>query len=150
MPEIWTLPLDLSDSEHPKPGKAEPFLAEAGVVVVDPAFSPDGKFIAYASNESGADEEVFVRSFPGPGGKWKVSTNGRKFPAWSPVTHQLLFLGIDDHIMAATYSTQGDAFQAATPRIWSPTLVHRTGVQQNFDVAPDGKRAIMVPQIRRT
>ena len=146
MPEIWTLPLDLSDSEHPKPGKAEPFLAEAGVVVVDPAFSPDGKFIAYASNESSADEEVFVRSFPGPGGKWKVSTNGGKFPAWSPVTHQLLFLGIDDHIMAATYSTQGDAFQAATPRIWSPTLVHRTGVQQNFDVSPDGKRVIMFPR----
>ena len=66
---------------------------------VDPAFSPDGKFLAYASNESGA-EEVFVRPFPGPGGKWKISTAGGKFPAWSRATRELLFLGGDDRIMA--------------------------------------------------
>jgi hypothetical protein len=54
LPDIWTVPVDLTDPERPKPGKPEPFLTEPAVVEVDPAFSPDGKFIAYASNESSA------------------------------------------------------------------------------------------------
>ena len=145
LPDLWTMPVDLSDPEHPKPGKAEPFLVDPKVVEVDPAFSPDGKFLAYASNESGPNE-VFVRPFPGPGGKWKVSTAGGKFPAWSRATHEILFLGGDDHIMAASYTLSGDTFSAGKPRVWSPTPVRRMGVQQNFDVSPDGKRVVMFPQ----
>jgi serine/threonine-protein kinase len=145
LPDIWTLPIDLKDSEHPVPGKAEPFLAEPAMVEVDPAFSPDGKFIAYASNESG-NEEVFVRQFPGPGGKWKISRQGGKFPAWSSATYELFFLGGDDRIMAAGYTIQGDSFNAGTPRTWSPTQVRRNNVQQNFDVSPDGKRVVIFPR----
>jgi hypothetical protein len=77
---------------------------------------------------------------------WKVSTTGGKFPAWSAATHELLFLGGDDHIMSATYSIQGDVFSAGTPHVWSPTPVLRTGVLQNFDVSPDGKRVVMSPR----
>jgi Tol biopolymer transport system component len=72
LPDVYTLPIDLSDPEHPRPGKAEPFVAERVRVEADPAFSPDGKFIAYASSQEGV-EQVFVRPFPGPGGEWKVS-----------------------------------------------------------------------------
>jgi len=143
-PDIWTLPIDLSDPERPKPGKAEPFLAEPQVEV-DPAFSPDGKFVAYASDESGA-VEVFVRPFPGPGGKWKVSVTGGKFPAWSASTHELLFLAGGDRIMAASYSTKGDSFSTGTPHVWSPTQVLQTNTHQNFDVSPDGKRVVMFPR----
>jgi Tol biopolymer transport system component len=57
---------------------------------VDPAFSPDGKFIVYARSESGA-EQIFARPFRGPEGRWKVSWAGGKFPAWSQATHQLFF-----------------------------------------------------------
>jgi serine/threonine-protein kinase len=145
LPYISTLPIDLTDPEHPKPGKPEPFLAVATFAQVDPMFSPDGKFIAYASAESG-DEEVFVRPFPGPGGKWKVSSKGGKFPVWSAATHELLFLGLDDRIMAASYTTQGDAFSAGVPRVWSPTQVRRDGVRQSFDISPDGKRVVMFPR----
>ncbi|MEO8096430.1 MAG: protein kinase [Acidobacteriota bacterium] len=145
LPDVWTLPIDQTDPEHPKPGKAEAFLADPGIVEVDPAFSPDGKFLAYASNESGT-EEVFVRPFPGPGGKWKVSTKGGKFPTWSAATHELLFIASDDRIMAAAYSTQGDSFTATPARQWSPTAILRTNVQQNFDVFPDGKRIVMFPK----
>ena len=144
LPDVWTLPVDFSDPEHPKPGKPEPFLTEP-YVEVDPAFSPDGKFVAYASSESGPNE-VFVRSFPGPGGKWKVSTGGGKFPAWSPKTHELLFLGGEDRIMVASYTTTGDSFAAGVPRPWSSTQVLRDGVRQNFDIAPDGKRVVMFPR----
>jgi serine/threonine-protein kinase len=145
LPDIWTLPLDLSDPEHPKPGKAEPFLVEPGIVEVDPAFSPDGKFIAYASNESSAANDVFVRPFPGPGGMWKVSVAGGKFPAWSPKTNELLFLGSDNRIMAASYTTQGESFSAGIPRVWTPASVRRIGVQQSFDVSPDGKSVAVFP-----
>jgi serine/threonine-protein kinase len=145
LPDIWTMPVDLSDPEHPKPGKPAPFLAEPQIVEVDAAFSPDGKFLAYASNEED-EEQVFVRPFPGAGGKWKVSRSGGKFPAWSASTHELLFLGGDDRIMAVSYSTQGDAFSAGIPRVWSPAQVRRIGVQQSFDVSPDGKRVVVFPR----
>ena len=145
LPDVWTVPVDLRDPEHPKAGKAEAFLSEPDMVEVDPAFSPDGKFIAYASNEEGT-EQVFVRPFPGPGGRWKVSVNGGKFPVWVGATQELLFLGADDKIQAASYAIEGEAFSARAPRVWSPTAVRRKGVQQNFDVFPDGKRAVMFPR----
>jgi len=145
LPDIWTVPVDLSDPERPKAGKAEPFLVEPQVVEVDPAFSPDGAFLAYASNESGSNE-VFVRPFPGPGGKWKISTSGGKFPAWSRTTRELFFLGGDDRIMVVSYSIQGDSFSAGKPRAWSPAQVLRDGVRQSFDVSADGKRVVIFPR----
>jgi serine/threonine-protein kinase len=148
LPDIWTLPVDLRDPEHPKPGKAEPFLSEPAVEV-DPAFSPDGKFIAYASTELGPNE-VFVRPFPGPGGKWKVSTTGGKFPAWAATTRELFFVGGDDRIMVASYTINGDSFVASPPRPFAQTQVLRDGVRQNFDVTPDGKRVVVFPRPMET
>ena len=86
LPDVWTLPVDVTDPERPKPGKPEAFLKE-GFVEVDPSFSPDGKFVAYKSTESG-EPGVFVRPFPGPGGKWRVTDRG-DFPAWSPATQEI-------------------------------------------------------------
>ena len=98
-----------------------------------------------SSSESGG-EEVFVRSFPGPGGKWRVSTAGGKFPAWSRGVRELLFLGGDDRIMVVSYAIHGDSFSAGKPRVWSGTQVRRDGTRQNFDVAPDGKRVVTFPR----
>src|SRR2546422_1123208 len=76
--DLWTLPLDLSDPEHPKPGKPELFLRTASDEI-EPAFSPDGRWIAYTSNESTRDE-VYVRPFPGgarsASGRWQISNGG--------------------------------------------------------------------------
>jgi serine/threonine-protein kinase len=149
LPDLWTVPIDLSDPERPKAGRPEPFLTDA-FVEVDPAFSPDGKFIAYSSNEFGAANDIFVRPFPGKGGKWRVSTGGGKFPAWSPTTRELFFLGGDDRIMVASYTVIGDSFVAAAPRPWSPTQVFRDGVRLSFDVAPDGKRVVIFPRPAET
>jgi len=144
LPDIWTLPLDPSDPEHPRPGNPEAFLNDPKIVEVDAAFSPDGHFLAYETDESG-DEEVYVRSFPGPGGKWKVSTAGGKFPAWSRTGHDLFFLANDDHIMLLNYTVQGDTFSPGMARRWSSTAIRRNGVRQNFDLALDGKHIAMFP-----
>jgi Tol biopolymer transport system component len=146
LPDVMTLSIDMTDPDRPKVGTPEPFLSERDLVEVDPAFSPDGKFIAYAANTGGADEDIYVRSFPGPGGQWKVSTAGGKAPAWSPATHELLFLGGDDRIMAADYVITGDSFTFETPHPWSPTLVRRNGVQQSFDITRDGRRIVTLPR----
>ena len=73
--DIWTITLDTSDPDHPKVGKPEPFLATP-LNEWGPMFSPDGRWIAYGSDESGT-QEVYVRPFPaGRGGKWQISNSG--------------------------------------------------------------------------
>ncbi|MEO8096193.1 MAG: protein kinase [Acidobacteriota bacterium] len=138
---LTTVPLDLSDPENPKAGKPELF-QDPKAFRVDAAFSPDGKFLALVETDT---EELFVTPFPGPGGKWKISGSGGKFPVWSKTGHQLFFLGGDERIMVADYSVNGDSFQASIPRAWSPTPVLRLGVTANFDVYPDGKHVVMFP-----
>ena len=96
--------------------------------------------MAYASSESGSTE-VFVRAFPGPAGKWKIA--GGHIPAWSRTAHQLFYLRDDGRIMALDYSIDGASVSAGKPRVWSPTLIRRTGVFQNFDISADGKRAVV-------
>ena len=82
--DIWILPLDANDPERPKPGEPEVFLkTSANEGLFGAAFSPDGRWIAYHSDESGQGE-VSVRSVRGGlGGKWKLSTNGGRYPLWS-------------------------------------------------------------------
>jgi serine/threonine-protein kinase len=73
--DIWTLPLDLSDPDHPKPGKPELFLRTPADEQVA-TFSPDGRWIAYRSDESGIIQ-IYVRPFPAAGGgKWQISAGG--------------------------------------------------------------------------
>jgi serine/threonine-protein kinase len=95
-----------------------------------PAFSPDGRFIAYTSTEAGGSNyDIYVRPFPGPGGKWRVSTTGGIYPVWYATTHELLFANYLDpppsKIMAAPYVVVGDSFQVETPKAWSPTSVQK-------------------------
>jgi serine/threonine-protein kinase len=143
--EIWTLPLDLGDPEHPKPGKPEPFLTTA-LRQVDATLSPDGKWIAYSSNESGIDD-VFVRPFPGPGGKWRVSTGGGKFPAWSRTGSELFYFSLaDGRIMVTNYTIQGDSFSAIKPRVWSDRPVLLPHFIRALDLHPDGKRFAVFPR----
>src|SRR5262245_47321914 len=143
--EIWTLPLDLSDPEHPKAGKAELFLASA-LRQVDASFSPDGKWMAYSSSESGMDE-IFVRPFPGPGGKWRVSTGGGKFPMWSRTGHELFYFSLEDsRIMVANYTVLGDSFTPTKSRVWSDRQVLLPNFIRVLDLHPDGKRFAVFPR----
>ncbi len=144
--DLWTLPLDLSDPEHPKAGTPELFLREANVQVY-PAFSPDGHWLAYMTTQGGI-EQIFVRPYPNrPGaGKWQISTDGGTFPVWSRAARELLYVARDDRIMGVSYTVKGDSLVPDKPRVWCASPVARWGTLWNFDLAPDGKRVITFPR----
>ena len=121
-----TLPLDTSDPDHPKPGKPEPFLGTPSDENV-PMFSPDGRWIAYRSNESGTDE-IYVRPFPaGRGGKWQISTGGGLYPIWSNNGRELFYETPDYRIMVVDYTVSGDSFVPGKPRLWSDKQIFYPG-----------------------
>jgi hypothetical protein len=134
------LPLDGVESGHPKAGKAEIFL-QTPFANSAPMISPDGKWLAYRSNESGS-EEVYVRRFPGPGGKWQISTGGGDWPVWSKKGSELFYRSREGVVMVASYRANGEAFVASKPRRWA----EKKDVSQLFDLAPDGKRFAVVQE----
>ena len=103
-----------------------------------PKFSPDGRWLAYESNETGRTE-IYVRAFPAAaqGGKWPISNGGGALPVWSPNGRELLYQS-GDQIMSVEYTTTGNVFSAAKSRVWLMSM----GGAQEFDIAPDGKRLI--------
>jgi Tol biopolymer transport system component len=144
---LWTVTLDLSDPDHPSPAAPQPFY-HSPFNETRPAFSPDGRWVAYVSDESGRNE-IYVRSFSaaatGHTGKWQISTNGGQAPLWSHDRRSLFFTS-DDRVMMAEYTSSGASFTAGKPRLWSTTPIRGNTGFSNYDVAPDGKRlAVFVP-----
>jgi eukaryotic-like serine/threonine-protein kinase len=134
-----TLPIEGDEKSGWKPGEPKPFLNSAFNEGA-PAFSPDGRWLAYESNESG-NYEVYVRPFPGPGGKWQVSTGGGHNPKWSRNGKELFYSTVESKIMVVPYTASGDSFRADKPQLWSPGQFTDRGLGvYNFDLHPDGKR----------
>jgi serine/threonine-protein kinase len=150
--DLMVLPMEGDATRGWTPGTPAAFLSTPATEGA-PAFSPDGRFIAYDSTEGGGSQwDIYVRPFPGPGGKWRVSTTGGIYPRWSATTHELLFLNYLDpapsKIMAAPYAVVGDSFQVGTPKVWSPTSVQRESYTNSaYDVHPDGKRIAAAPVV---
>jgi serine/threonine protein kinase/Tol biopolymer transport system component len=137
--DVMTMSIEGNEKSGWKPGVPKPFVNSA-FIEVDPAFSPDGRWIAYVSNESGSFE-VYVRPFPGPGGKWQISTGGGGNSKWSRNGRELFYRTVDNKIMVVTYTASGDSFRADKPQLWSPgQFTARGAANSNFDLHPDGKR----------
>jgi serine/threonine-protein kinase len=138
---VWTMPLDVTDPEHPKAGKPEQFVNAA----FDGMFSPDGKWMVYGSSDS-ARPEVYVRPFPGPLGKWQISAGGGRYGLWSRNGRELFYANTDDRIMVTEYTAKGDSFNYTKPRVWSDKQLYWVGARRYFDLAPDGKRFAVFPR----
>jgi eukaryotic-like serine/threonine-protein kinase len=143
--DIWTLPLDMTDPEHPKAGKPEVFLRTPASEMY-PAFSPDGHWMVYASNETGS-YEIYVRPVSG-GGKWQVSTAGGNNPIWSPAGRQLFYVDPQRRITVVDYTDSGNSFQRGNPRLWEEkSIVSASPSGGNLmDVMPDGKRIVVLAE----
>lgn len=141
--DLWTVPLQIHDGKL-RAGDPEVFLQTPNFEVY-PTYSPDGQWMAYSSNKSGA-WEVYVRGVPDNSGEVQISTGGGRIPHWSRYGHDLLYGTDDQRIMAVSYTVKEAAFKPEKPRSWSGRRIGNTGVFPNFDVAPDGKRvAALVP-----
>lgn len=140
--QIWTVPLEDTGGRL-KAGKPEQFL-KSSFNDVYPSFSPDGRWLAYSSDESGK-YEVYVRAFPSPssgqGGKWQISNSGGTWPRWSRSGHEIVYQS-GERIMTVSYIVNGDTFVAETPRLWIAKL---GGAQ--WDLVPNGKGVLVLTPV---
>jgi dipeptidyl aminopeptidase/acylaminoacyl peptidase len=127
--DIWILDLDSDETR--------PFL-ETPFGEYDPRFSPDDRWIAYTSEESGRPE-VYARRFPGPGGKVQISIEGGEFPVWSPDGRELIYRA-GDTIMAVDIRAE-DELAVSRPGLLFTSEV--AGDTIAFDLAPDGQTFVM-------
>jgi hypothetical protein len=132
----------------PMDGDRKPFpVVQTDFEERDAQFSPDGKWIAYQSNESGRFE-IYVQPFPGPGGRTQISTNGGAQVRWRPGGRELFYIALDERLMAVTIrvSSDGKAIDADAPIPLFGT--HVGGAVQGiyrpqYMVSPDGQRFLM-------
>lgn len=106
-----------------------------------PAFSPDGSWLAYVSDESGR-AEVYLQPYPGPGGRWLISTGGGTDPVWAKDGHELYYLQ-DDQLMSVPIQT-APAVNVGAPRRLFEGHYERSDIGRNYDLSPDGKRFVMI------
>jgi Tol biopolymer transport system component/predicted Ser/Thr protein kinase len=137
--EIWVL--RMGDSGAPgQTRKAQPFL-QTRFNEAAPRFSPDGHWLAYVSDES-SRYEVYVQPYPGPGGKWQISTEGGTEPVWNPNGRELFYRS-GDKMMAVEIATQ-PGFAAGKPRMLFEGQYEGGGSLANYDISPDGQRFLMI------
>jgi Tol biopolymer transport system component len=142
--DLWTVPIE-SDSKGLRAGKPEVFL-QTPADERHLSFSPDGRWLACSSNESGT-HQVYVRAFPDKDGKWQISNSGGAYPMWSRNGRELFFDTLDNHIMVATYTVRAIPSWPTKPRAWSEKQIGGSvNNNKNVDLAPDGKRfALLMP-----
>jgi serine/threonine-protein kinase len=139
--DIWVLRLGDASAGSGQVSKAQPFL-RTPFNESAPRFSPDGRWLAYVSDESGRFE-IYVQPYPGPGGKWQISTEGGREPVWNPNGREL-FYRTGDKLMAVDIATQ-PSFVAGKPRmLFEGQYELTTGTIPNYDVSPDGQRFLML------
>jgi serine/threonine-protein kinase len=141
--DLWTVPVERLPGAM-RLGQPLPLTQQPGTKGA-PAISPDNRWLAYTSSESG-HFEIYVMPFSPQGTaanrKWVVSNGGGTCPLWSHNGRELFYQSLDRKIQVAAYRVRGDLFVAEKARAWSDTQLADTGIFPAFDVAPDGKRVV--------
>src|SRR5208282_5981568 len=135
--DIWALPMfpDKSGDQKSFPVVATNFADVA------PSFSPDGKWLAYANNETGRFE-VYIQPFPSGGGRWQVSTAGGSRPNWRKDGKELFFFSTDQQMMAVDVSQKGASLQLGAPHALFKATTG-SGPSGPYTVSADGKKFVM-------
>ena len=137
--DLWVLPLQ---------GDRKPFpFLQTEFNELRCQFSPDGRWLAYSSDET-SRYEIYVRPFAGApagsGGKWQVSINGGSLPRWRRDGKELFYVAPDRKLMAVEVKANSGSFQAGVPK---PLFDTRTdpsiGSRGGYDVSPDGRRFLI-------
>ena len=130
---LWALPLF---------GDGKPFpIVQSTFEERYPEVSPDGKWMAYQSNESGR-WEIYITAFPGGGAKWQVSGVGGASAKWRKDSKEIFYLDLSDNLVAVDVNASGSSVQLGTPH----TLFQAIGVQREYgpyEVSADGKRFLL-------
>jgi roadblock/LC7 domain-containing protein len=136
---IWVLPDPLGTRGAAKPYPFMPARFAEG----DPQFSPDGRWMAYESAESGRFE-MYVAPFPGPGGKRRVSVAGGESPRWRVDGKELFYFAPDSRLMAGEVAAQGDAFEVKkVVPLFGLEGTARDHCGYCYDVSADGQKFLV-------
>lgn len=144
--DLWYVPMTGSDRQ-PRPFLQTPPNAKESL----PKFSPDGRYVAYQSNESGR-MEVYVRPFPSGDGKWQVSANGGWWPKWSSQGGELFFFE-GNILMTVPVKTQSTFTMGTPQKLFTAEqagMGTTSGYNPTYDVTADGKRFVVVQVPRQS
>jgi Tol biopolymer transport system component len=128
--DIWLAALKGDPTPHP--------YMETPVSETRPQVSPDGRWLAYESDESGRSE-IYIQTFPHPGGKWQISTNGGVQPRWRADNKEMFFFALDRTMMAVPLREEGGSLTPGAP---VPLFVSGLAVlgKYRYTVSSDGQR----------
>jgi Tol biopolymer transport system component len=137
--DVWALPID---------GQGVPFpVANKEFQEVRASFSPDGKWIAYQSDESGR-EEIYVQRFPEPGGKWQISVNGGLEPFWTAGGSEITFRDQSGTFFAVPV-VLSDTVNAGIPEELFESSLFPMAARNLYQVTPDGQRFLLLSPFSR-
>ena len=112
-----------------------------------PRFSPDGRWIAYTSNESGTFQ-VYVRPFPGPGAQFPVSVGGGGAPVWSRDGRKIFYSGVANHQLLAASVATSPTFSVTAREVIGEGDYYLSLAHANYDVSPDGKSYLVLRPLK--
>jgi Tol biopolymer transport system component len=138
--EIRIMPVE-SQGGRMRAGEPQPVVKVTNTT--DACFSPDGRWLAYSNAEGGA-YQIYIRAFPDTGRQVQVSNGGGIQPLWSRNGHELFYRTEDQRIMVVNYMVKGGSFIPQKPRPWYGKRIANIGGASNLDLAPDGKRFVVL------
>jgi len=135
LPDVDVFTVPLAGEPKPMPLVQTPF------VDAEPQFSPDGRWVAYVTNETGRNE-VYVQPFPPMGAKWQISSNGGRQPMWRRDGRELFFVN-DAHQFYGVDIRAGTTFEYGTPRVLFNMRANVTDTRNSYVVSADGQRFLV-------